>query len=376
MFGKFKQPLLVGAVRQSIARSDAAISGKLYELAAFKVLDLRANNLVGQISEIFIPEIRLRTICLLQNQLQGRLPRSLVYCKNSEVLDLSKSELEGGFPYWLESRLYLQVLVLRSNMFQGLVDSSRQSDHPFPELRIDLSVNGFFGPLPAKYPANLIAMKDENRSGLQYIGEGIINLSCKFFEGEIPKVIGDLTALKGLNFSHNSLPGTIPSSMGNLTSLDWLDLSSNKLSRDIPRVLADLTSLSFLNLSSNQLAGPIPQGLQFNTFENAFDRNPDLCERPLPKPCGNEAGQRQPSTDHEEEETESGSSIEWRAVLMGYGCRLAFRISAVYIMLETRRPRWLVRMVERKRLGRANRPKKDVAPRNHARYFFMTNFPD
>ncbi|XP_031374127.1 receptor-like protein Cf-9 [Punica granatum] len=367
------------------------------------VLDLRENKLVGQIPEIFVPENNLRTIRLCQNRLGGTLPRSLANCKNLEVLDLSINELEGHFPYWLDTLPNLQVLNLRSNKLSGLIKSSK-NNQTFPKLHIfDLSDNCFYGPLPASYIANFIAMKDEVRSSLQYMrvnySQGIqtyqdsvtvvlkgveiklvriltmftaIDFSQNLFEGEIPELIGDLKALKGLNLSHNNLTGNTPSSMGNLTNLEWLDLSSNKLSGEIPRGLADLSSLSYLNLSNNQLVGPIPRSTQFDTFNHSFDGNPRLCGHPLSKACGTDVQQSPPSTSpgEREEDAESWHWIEWRAVPMGFGCGLALGISAWFIMWETLRPRWLVRMIERKIYRMTKRKKKNQAPRNHSRYLF------
>ncbi|OWM85812.1 hypothetical protein CDL15_Pgr012062 [Punica granatum] len=373
------------------------------------VLDLGANKLVGQIPEIFFSRNNLKMIQLSQNRLEGTLPRSLANCKNLEVLDLSENELEGRFLYWLDTLPNLQVLNLRSNKLRGLINSSRKNNHPFPKLHIfDLSNNSFYGHLPTEYIANFIAMKNESRSASQYmwvndtratyqdsvtvVMKGLatelvriltvftsIDFSRNFFEGQIPESIGDLKALKGFNVSHNNLTGSIPSSVGNLTNLEWLDLSSNKLDGKIPGGLADLTSLAWLNLSDNQLEGLIPQSRQFDTFNHPFDGNPRLCGYPLPKPCGTNEQQLPPSTSLEdgEEKAQFEHWIEWRAVAMGYGCGISFGISAGYIMLETRRPkwlvrkveRWLVRTVERKRRRKTNKPKKNAAQRNHMSQF-------
>ena len=68
----------------------------------------------------------------------------------------------------------------------------------------------------------------------------IIDFLNNSFKGEMPKIIGRLKSLKGLNFSHNNLTSYIASSFGNLTNIEWLDLSFNKLIREIPRKLADI----------------------------------------------------------------------------------------------------------------------------------------
>ncbi|OWM66947.1 hypothetical protein CDL15_Pgr008116 [Punica granatum] len=360
------------------------------------VLDLQANQVVGQMPEIISPgNNSIKTIRLGQNQLKGTLPRSLTCCKNLQVLDLGENELEGHFPYWLDTLPNLQVLILRSNKFHSSVDSSKRTSNPFPQLHIlDLSNNSFSGQLPAEYIANLIAMKNEEKGGLRYMGgfsyedtitvfvKGTelvlvkimtvfttIDFSRNFFEGEIPEAIGDLKALKGLNFSHNNLTGSIPSSVGKLTNLEWLDLSSNKLDGEIPRGIADLTSLTTLNLSYNQLVGPIPRGPQMDTFNHSFDGNPSLCGPPLSDTCDTSKQSPPHSTfpEEEEEEEEEGHWIEWRAMAMGSGCGLILGISVGYIMLEFGRPRWLVRMVERKKRRKTNRLNRNAAPRNPAR---------
>ncbi|EOY12097.1 Receptor like protein 33 [Theobroma cacao] len=177
-----------------------------------------------------------------------------------------------------------------------------------------------------------------------------IDLSNNEFQGEIPKVIGELDSLKGLNLSHNNLSGCIPTSMGNLTALESLDLSSNKLVGKIPTQLNSLGFLEVLNLSQNQLVGPIPQGKQFDTFgRDSYAGNLGLCGFLLSRSCDNtEAPFFHDSTEalifHVEADSESG--FVWKATFMGYGSGLVLGISAAYIMFTLGRPKWLVRMVE------------------------------
>ncbi|OWM84286.1 hypothetical protein CDL15_Pgr027055 [Punica granatum] len=146
----------------------------------------------------------------------------------------------------------LQVLVLRSNRFHGPLNCSKNTDRLFAKLHIlDLS-NIFSGPLPVTIIVMPNAMKDEEKGGLQYMENRRYDYQDSVkesFEGLTPEAIGYLKALKGLNFSHNTLTGRIPSSVGNLTNLEWVDLFSNKLTGQIPTALAEFGSLSYLNLS-------------------------------------------------------------------------------------------------------------------------------
>ncbi|XP_050247092.1 receptor-like protein 7 isoform X5 [Quercus robur] len=347
----------------------------LARFSFLSVLDLRMNNLRGTIPTTFAKENNFRNINLNGNQLEGQLPRSLANCWNLEVLDLGNNKINGTFPYWLESLPELRVLVLRSNRFKGRIFCNPKTKFPFPKLRIiDISNNQFNGSLPIKYFKYLKAMTnvDESEVGLKYTRDmyyqeslnvmikgsymelvriqtvlfTTIDFSNNRFIGEMPKTLGRLKSLKGLNFSHNNLTGYIPSSFGNLTNLEWLDLSFNKLRGEIPKQLAELPWLEVLNLSYNQLTGCIPLGKQFNTFNNdSYIKNLGLCGFPLSRTCNNETKQPPPSTLLKEDNLELENGFGWQAVSIGYGCGVIFGTLMGYLMFKIGKPKWIVRMV-------------------------------
>ena len=246
----------------------------------------------------------------------------------------------------MEGILYIRVLVIRSNKFQGHIGNFKAKFH-FSNLQLlDISNNEFNGPLPRKYFKYLKAMRnaDEEKVVLKYMGEeyyhdslnlmmkGLyielvriqivftaIDFSKNSFSGEMPKIIGRLKSLKGLNFSHNNLTGYIPSSFGNLTNIEWLDLSSNKLIGEIPRQLVDIPWLAVLNLSHNQLTGHIPSGKQFATFDNdSYTENLDLCGFPLSRTCNSlEVKKPPPLTLQQEDNIEIENGFGWQAVSIG-----------------------------------------------------------
>ncbi|EOY19925.1 Receptor like protein 6, putative [Theobroma cacao] len=342
--------------------------------AYLSVLNLKMNKFYGIIPFSFANDCGLKYINFNGNQLEGRLPPSMAGCRYMEVLDLGNNKINDTFPQWLETLPELQVLVLRSNQLHGFIHGCK-SAHCFSKLQIlDLSNNDFTGPLPSEYIANLKSMRNQRRNdgSLQYLRDigsygytydysvvvaikGFdrelvkisaifisIDLSNNKFEGEISTDFGKLISIRGLNLSHNSLNGHIPQSIGNLTVLEWLDLSSNKLVGKIPMQMVDLTSLSFLNLSYNQLVGPIPQGNQFNTFENgSFEGNLDLCGFPLNKACSGNENQQSPSND-----SDSEYGFGWKVVLLGYGCGFVFGVAVGYLVIVTRKPKWLGTLVD------------------------------
>uniref|UniRef100_K4AU39 Uncharacterized protein n=1 Tax=Solanum lycopersicum TaxID=4081 RepID=K4AU39_SOLLC len=138
------------------------------------------------------------------------------------------------------------------------------------------------------------------------------------FEGHIPSIIVYLVGLRTLNLSHNSLEGHIPASQHQLSVLESLDLSSNKISGEIPQQLASLTSLEVLKRSHNHL-----------TIILLDDCRGD-----------DKVLQTTTPVDLDQEGGGDSSMISWKAVLLGYCCRLFIGLSKIYIMLSTQYPTW------------------------------------
>ncbi|XP_021626631.1 receptor-like protein Cf-9 homolog [Manihot esculenta] len=335
-------------------------------------LHLGMNSFQGSIPT-FSKDNSLRYLNLHGNQLGGRIPRSILNCKSLEVLDIGNNEIDDTFPVFLETLPQLQVLVLRSNKLHGFLKAA-SANYSFSKLRIfDMSNNNLSGPLPLEYFYSFEAMIVSDESfrymgitgfyrytysvDVTWKGSGIelriqtmfttIDLSANKFTGNIPWSIGKLVSLKQLNLSHNYLTGNIPPDLGKLINLESLDLSSNTLTGKIPTDLVDLIFLSVFRVSHNQLAGRIPLGKQLDTFDSSsYEGNSGLCGFPLKKAC--EDGERQPTTLSEEGDSESENGFGWKAVLIGYVCGFIFSVTMAHLMFRTRKPIWVVKMVEAK----------------------------
>ena len=79
--------------------------------------------------------------------------------------------------------------------------------------------------------------------------------------GSLPRELGNLTGLRGLDLGDNDLFGAIPPELGNLTELRQLKLNDNNLTGVFPPELLNLVSLEALELGSNALKGTVPPGL-------------------------------------------------------------------------------------------------------------------
>ncbi|XP_034893558.1 receptor-like protein 9DC3 [Populus alba] len=347
------------------------------------------NNLRGTIFSPFSKGNNLVHLNLNGNELEGKIPSSIINCIMLQVLDLGDNKVEDTFPYVLETLPELYILVLKSNKLHGFVNGPT-ANNSFSKLRIfDISNNNLRGPLPKGYFNRFEAMmaSDQNSfymmdysikvtwKGVEIEFEKIqstlriLDLSNNSFIGEIPREIGKLKALQQLNLSHNSLTGHIQSSLGMFTILESLDLSSNFFTGRIPVQLADLTFLGVLNLSHNRLEGPIPGGKQFNTFNaDSFEGNLGLCGFPMPKECNSdEAPPLQPSDFHDGDDSKFfEEGFGWKAVAIGYGSGFVFGVTMGYVVFRTRKPAWFLKVVEDLWNLKARRTKKN-ARRNGAR---------
>ncbi|TYJ48352.1 hypothetical protein E1A91_A01G055800v1 [Gossypium mustelinum] len=331
-------------------------------------LDFSQNQFSGTIPDsVCDRNNNLRYLALSDNQLEGILPLSLINCSELVALNVAGNHLSDTFPHWLGMLPKLRVLILRSNKFHGSIQDSNATSS-FSKLQmLDLSHNDFTSLLPTKFFQNLKALKevieyrnDSYRFPANVTIKGLelkfaitarmpifstIDLSMNGFHGKIPGVVGELSLLHALNLSHNNLTGPIPTSFGNLIGLESLDFSFNKLSGRIPSQLTNLTFLEVVRFQNNNLVGPIPHGKQFGTFENdSYIGNLGLCGFPLSKEYNND---ERPEAVQDEEGNGNGIAFIWKVAMMGYGCGMILGISMAYIVFTTRKPRWLVRMIER-----------------------------
>lgn len=187
----------------------------------------------------------LQTLSLGSNLLSGPLKPEINNCSRLQFLDLASNNLFGSVPD-LSSLGLLQDL--------------------------NLSCNGFSGPFPWNSLlnlTNLVALSLGDNPTLQKSGFPVEILQLKklswlyltnsSLEGEIPRSIGNLTALVNLELSHNYFIGQIPSEIVKLSELRQLELWGNQLSGRIPVGFGNLTELQFFDASKNYLEGDLEE---------------------------------------------------------------------------------------------------------------------
>ena len=244
------------------------IPAELGNLTKLELLSLYDNQLTGEIPAELGDLANLTHLYLSGNQLTGEIPAELGNLANLQTLHLYSNQLTGEIPAELGSLTNLEVLWLHSNRLTGEIPAELGDLANLTHLA--LSTNQLTGEIPAEL-GDLSSLRRLGLGGNQLTGEipaelgSLTNLThlalCpNGLRGPIVGELGSLSNLTLLSICHNSLTGPIPSELGRLTNLKWLDLTTNNLIGPIPS-LGNLTNLEGLQLAENRLTGPIPPEL-------------------------------------------------------------------------------------------------------------------
>lgn len=136
---------------------------------------------------------------------------------------------------------------------------------------IELFENHLTGTLPAAL-GNLPALRDLQFWNNEITGPlptqigQLVNLEDFLaqnnrFTGRIPEEFGALKKLRNLSLDGSQLDGPLPAALGSMTALEGLTLSYNAITGTIPPSIANLTNLNDLDLSNNRLSGALPAAL-------------------------------------------------------------------------------------------------------------------
>ena len=98
--------------------------------------------------------------------------------------------------------------------------------------------------------------------GVSCMDGNIVTLTLEAFglSGTLPANIGDMSSLKKLYLSYNSIGGDFPASVSQLTALTELDVSNNALTGAFPDICG-MASPSDVRMSNNDLTGGVPDCL-------------------------------------------------------------------------------------------------------------------
>ncbi|THG15572.1 hypothetical protein TEA_029679 [Camellia sinensis var. sinensis] len=281
-------------------------------------VDLFGNQLKGPIPDSFEGMISLTNISLGCNHVEGALPKSFANLTLLQSLHLSGNNLTEEFHQFLQKLSgvedSLQALLVDDNRLSGpLPDFTR-----FSSLReFSVGYNQLSGSIPETF-GQLRSLVYLRLYGNQIIGSlpdlsmfpslTELELGHNQLNGTMHRNIGKLSKLEFFSVASNSLKGIVSEThFSNLSSLKYLLFSSNsltfnfssdwvppfqldtimlsscKLGPHFPKWLQTQNNLSELDISSNGISNVVP-----NWSWDLSPGNPELCGLPLPNKCPGE----------------------------------------------------------------------------------------
>ncbi|XP_016581609.2 receptor-like protein Cf-9 homolog [Capsicum annuum] len=195
--------------------------------------------------------VRVMTLNLSHNGLEGVIPASLHQLSVLESLDLSSNKIGGEIPQQLASLTFLAILNLSHNHLLGCIpkgkqfdtfeNSSYQGNDGLHGLPLSKDCGGDDGVPQA---TTLVELDDEEEENLISWQEVFMGFGC----------------------GNNELNGTFPSWLGGLPDLKILSLRSNKLHGPTSDSRTDnlFAKIRVIDFSSNGFSGNLPVSL----FEN------------------------------------------------------------------------------------------------------------
>ncbi|XP_057792811.1 receptor-like protein EIX1 [Salvia miltiorrhiza] len=326
----------------SLNLADNSFSGEIprslgSNLLEFNALQLRGNNLSGELPSTLRLCQEMELIDVGGNELTGEIPTWIGDLDNMAFLNLHGNKLHGNIPPQICNLTHIRILDLSMNYLSGKIPDCFNNFTTLAQKNTILdNWLGYFlwfkynGNLPNEeirpvYQYSAIQWKGQEskyRKNLRFLK--LIDFSSNSLTGNIPKSFSSMLGLISLNLSRNSLTGNIIGDIGEMEMLECLDLSHNQFSGELPTSLAQLQYLAVLDLSNNDLFGKIPTSTQLQSFNaSAYDENDGLCGPPLPALCP-EDSLRPSTTNPNEKDDNSLSFMQEVCISLGFGFIFGF----------------------------------------------------
>ncbi|KAH7662936.1 Leucine-rich repeat protein [Dioscorea alata] len=280
---------------------------------SLEVLNLRNNNLTGNLSDWLVNFKRLDTLDLGHNSLNGPIPVSIGKLSALKYLMLTANGFNGTLPESIGQLSELILLDLSFNSLDGVVSEfhfanlSKLEQLSLASTSLAFRMNSSWIPpfqlkliglrlckLGPKFPSWLRTQKDYGVLDLSNteiedvapnwiwnLSEKILmlDLSHNLISGKLPATLG-FASISILDLSNNKFEGTLPTLS---SSMEYLDLSNNMFTGNILRFVSyRLPILSHLFLSNNLLSGPIPLSICQDVELYAIDLSNNQLSGELP----------------------------------------------------------------------------------------------
>ena len=249
---------MLQGIDMSHNRLEGRLSPMLGELKGLRYLLVRSNELYSNIpAGVFRMDSPLVHVDLSDNMLSGVIPqKAFMNMQNLRMFNVSVNSLTGGLPD-VANLPVLEVFSASTNSLRGkLPHFERDSNMRFFDVSKNL-IHGTIPPLSVQMPWVLF------------------DVSSNSLSGELPPV--DLPrTLRVFSVGNNNLNGSIPHTFGKLPHVEHLDFSSNKFTGMLPSTVMRKPSLRYFNASWNDLEGELPQSFYQGEKERSTMKLADL----------------------------------------------------------------------------------------------------
>ena len=235
-YGQYKSKAKMEISKGATIEADSLALVKLYYETNGKDWYNNENWLTGAVSSwygITVKDGRVTAINLRSNNLYGEIPQDIGNLTQLDTLDLRDNYLNGIIPDEIGNLSKLLLLDLGWNRLSGNIPASLGNLTQLIDLYLD-------GNLLTSIPSEI-----DSLTQLKYL-----YLADNALTGAIPEVIGNLTMLESLTLGQNNFTGSVPNAFTHLTNLQYLDVQSNSLD-ELPD-LSTLTNLNTLYASYNR----------------------------------------------------------------------------------------------------------------------------
>mmetsp|Transcript_2044 Transcript_2044/g.2374 ORF Transcript_2044/g.2374 Transcript_2044/m.2374 type:complete len:1925 (-) Transcript_2044:293-6067(-) len=221
---------------EDLAMSDNSISFSFEGIHQAKMLSSLDMAAVGLSSLAGIGECRtLKDLNLNSNDLRGKIENDIFELDNLEELTLDFNHFSGSLPSGIGNLKNLRLFSCADSDLSGQLPSSISKVSNLVTLR--LPSNSFEGTLPPELGTmSNLSVLDLSKQKSAGISGPLINFS-------------DLSAIRKIDLSENSLTGTIPKTMlsNSIPSLiEVADFSFNQLSGSVPASLGPIIDVCYL----------------------------------------------------------------------------------------------------------------------------------
>lgn len=245
-----------------------SLPSELQYLPHLDVVNFQDNRLTDNIPDEYGNLYHLLYFNLNNNTMTGSIPDFLGNWRDLQVLGLALNNFEGTLPQSLGLMSRLKTLALSGNKgLSGALDIVSSLSSLIYLFAAGCSFAGrvednFFHSMESLQQVDLSSNSLSGKVPLDILlherNLEVLDLAHNNFEGSFPVEIDRNIATTYISLRNNRITGTLPVAIASLETLDHLDLQGNQMTGFLPNTLGSMVSLTYLFLGENSFEDLVP----------------------------------------------------------------------------------------------------------------------